>query len=340
MRPHLVVPLCVAAACAVWGGPVDFGKKEFASALAERNIPAGRFRIQAEVSTGAPESFKISGVRISGGDLRGLMYGLLEAAEQIRSTGRLAPASGSAAFPVRGVRFAVQVRHLEEGWFHSRDYWEELAAMLARSRLNRLNLVFEQSVIFTGRLHQTLRLLSDIASAYGVDLAISLRPESLGPGGGELKALLSGAPAVRSVQVAGSSAGRLDLIRAIGEAGRMVTAEVPHADLTPPILKELAETGVPWVMAAAYEGNAPPALNGAKALIWRLTPGDAEAEWSGPVFVRKTLQSLSGPGVGGFEIDAPVRSSPSADRLFYLHWGRLGYDPKTPDKAWAGKDVK
>src|SRR5882757_10071698 len=66
-------------------GPVDFGKSEFDAALAERKL---KIRVDTELSLDPPETYRITlyktGVaRVTGGDLRGLMYGLIEAAGQI-----------------------------------------------------------------------------------------------------------------------------------------------------------------------------------------------------------------------------------------------------------------
>ena len=66
----------------VAAGPVEFGKAELERALAERNMT---LHYRSGVSHLAPEAFEIEPLRITGGDLRGLMYGLLEAADQIRA---------------------------------------------------------------------------------------------------------------------------------------------------------------------------------------------------------------------------------------------------------------
>src|SRR6185436_11100384 len=60
-------------------GPVDFGKAELDAALAERKL---KLRVDTELSLNPPETFSITlyktGVaRVTGGDLRGLMYGLI-----------------------------------------------------------------------------------------------------------------------------------------------------------------------------------------------------------------------------------------------------------------------
>jgi hypothetical protein len=70
------------------------------------------------------------------------MYGLLEAAEQIRAQGRLSPTSGSPQTQMRGIRYFIHNQDLEEGWYYSKDYWDEYLQMLAHNRFNRFNLVF------------------------------------------------------------------------------------------------------------------------------------------------------------------------------------------------------
>ncbi len=119
--------------------PVEFGLNELRAALRERGI---KIRIRTEITSAAPESYRISSYRVSGGDLRGLMYGLVAAADQIRRRGRLYPESGKPAVKLRGIRRFLHNRDLEQDWFYSRDYWTAYIQMLARNRFNRLNLVF------------------------------------------------------------------------------------------------------------------------------------------------------------------------------------------------------
>ncbi len=130
------------AVCAlpVFAGPVDFGQAELDRAFAERGLR--RVRIRAEVTADPPESFRILPGRVTGGDVRGLMYGLLEAAAQIRGQGRLYAAKGSPATPIRGIRSFLHNEDLEKDWYYSQDYWRDFFAMLARNRFNRFNLVF------------------------------------------------------------------------------------------------------------------------------------------------------------------------------------------------------
>src|SRR5690242_17501436 len=118
-------------------GPVDFGKAELDAALAERKL---KLRVDTELSLDPPETFRITlyktgMVRVTGGDLRGLMYGLIEAAEQIRATGRLKAANGKPASAVRGVRMTLRSYDLSQPWFTADDRWRAYFQTLARSRL-------------------------------------------------------------------------------------------------------------------------------------------------------------------------------------------------------------
>ena len=134
--------LWVVAGLGAWAGPVEFGMAELTGALAARGIGRSQFPLAAEVVPGPPESYQIAPGRITGGDRRGLMYGLLEAAEQIREHGQLRASQGAPVTPIRGIRYFLHNRDLESDWYYSREYWQEFFAMLARNRFNRFNLVF------------------------------------------------------------------------------------------------------------------------------------------------------------------------------------------------------
>lgn len=136
------VAVWLAFARALAGGPLEFGLAELQRAIEARRLNPKLFRIRTEISTADPETYRISGRVVSGGDLRGLMYGLLAAAEQIHNHGFLVAATGRPAVPIRGIRRFLHNRDLEEDWYYSREYWLEYLRMLARNRFNRLNLVF------------------------------------------------------------------------------------------------------------------------------------------------------------------------------------------------------
>src|SRR5579871_2103841 len=109
---RLLIPLLVAWPVAA--GPLEFAKAELDRALADRGI---KLTYRSGVSQLAPEAFEIEPFRITGGDLRGLMYGLLEAADQIRTRGRLTLSKGSPATSMRGIRYFVHNHDLDERWY-------------------------------------------------------------------------------------------------------------------------------------------------------------------------------------------------------------------------------
>ena len=185
---------------AVHAGPLDFGMDQIRAAMAARGIKPGLIRFKTEITTDPPESYRILPGRISGGDRRGLMYGMLEAAEQIRATGRLAQASGKPATPMRGIRCFVHNEDLEKQWYYSRDYWTAFFQMLARNRFNRFNLVFAHQTNYLAppypfwievegfpeirvpgltseqrdRNLEMLRFISQTASEYAIDFTLGI----------------------------------------------------------------------------------------------------------------------------------------------------------------------
>jgi hypothetical protein len=132
--PALAIALTATVVCA---GPIDFGKAELNQALSARGLKARS--IVVERRAGPPESWSIRPGQVTGADERGLMYGLLEAAAQIRACGRLTPASGQAATAMRGIRSFMHNEDLEKSWYYSREYWEAYFSMLARNRFNRFS---------------------------------------------------------------------------------------------------------------------------------------------------------------------------------------------------------
>jgi len=159
----------LAAAWSVWAGPVEFGLEEYRRALQERGLKPDRHLVRTELNAEPPETYRIVPGLITGGDLRGLMYGLLDAAEQIRRRGRVWAAQGRPATPIRGIRWFLHNRELEEEWFYSKQHWLDLFAFLARCRFNRFNLVYA---------HQT----NYQAPPYPFWLALEDYPEVRAPG--------------------------------------------------------------------------------------------------------------------------------------------------------------
>ena len=132
----------LATAWLAWAGPVEFGLEEYRRALQERGLRPELYRVRTELNAEAPETYRIAPGLITGGDVRGLMYGLLDAAEQIRRRGRVWAAHGRPATPIRGIRWFLHNRELEAEWFYSKQHWLDLFSFLARCRFNRFNLVY------------------------------------------------------------------------------------------------------------------------------------------------------------------------------------------------------
>jgi hypothetical protein len=241
-------------------GPVDFGKAELDAALAERNL---KLRVDTELSLDPPETFRITlyktGVaRVTGGDLRGLMYGLIEASEQIRANGRLKAAGGKPATPVRGVRMAVRSYDMDQPWFTSDDRWRAYFQTMARSRLNRFSLVLPLAEADIERL----RILSETAAEFGVDFVLGIRhlagePQELYA---RLRGILDNCPLIRGVQIEAGDEPlalyREGVFKALRESGRRVTLDLRNMDDRPDVLRAAGASGAPLI-AAGFEMEAP-----------------------------------------------------------------------------------
>lgn len=241
-------------------GPVDFGKAELDAALAERKL---RLRVDTELSLDPPETFRITlyktGVaRVTGGDLRGLMYGLMEAAEQIRANGRLKATSGKPATAVRGVRMTLRSYDLTQPWFTTDDRWRAYFQTLARSRLNRFSLMLPLAEADIERL----RILSETAGEYGVDFVLGIRrlegdPQQLYA---HLRGILDNCPLIRGVQIEAGDEPvevyRKGVFAALRESGRRVMLDLRGGNARPDLARAASESGAP-LSAAGFEMDAP-----------------------------------------------------------------------------------
>ena len=228
-------------AMAASAGPVEFAQAELDSAMAQRKL---KWKNQVELSLEAPETFRIEpytagGAHITGGDLRGLMYGLLEAAEQIRDAGHFTKTIGIPAASLRGVRI-VMTPELEQA---SEEFWNSYFRMLARNRFNRVHVVFT-------RIEAPYRLpqfLSRTAAEYGIDF-------TLGIGGGvtaeELAHALIVCPSIRGVALEDASA-EAAVFSALRVAGRRVTLDLDGATAEPAVLQAALAEGLPLLRPAA-----------------------------------------------------------------------------------------
>jgi hypothetical protein len=320
MNSHQV-PLAACAMALVAGvlaaGPVEFGTAELDRAIAERGLNPKLFRIKTEVSVDPPESYRIIPGLITGGDLRGVMYGLLEAARQIRETGRLRKANGAPALAIRGVRASVQ--DFEADGAQSREYWAALFQSLARNRFNRFSFVvpnpFEKA--------ERLQFISQTAADYGVDFTLGLGDDPGAPAGPALQAslakLLAACPSIRSVQLRMQAEAAMYAVRAVQDAGRRLTLEVT-AD-TPAISGAAASAGIPLRIPVGYPNGARPETG--HPFYWEITRPSARDRRSVQAVITKFLAT----GSSGFELDLPVPGE--ALPALYPLWGVLGYDPGT-----------
>jgi hypothetical protein len=233
---RLLISLVACALC-VPAGPVDFGLAELNAAMAARKL---RWKNKAELSVEAPETYRIEpysygGAHITGGDLRGLMYGLLEAAEEVRATGRLAKVHGVPATPLRGVHIALDAR-LESA---SDDFWRFYFQTLARNRFNRVHIGFTNF----GPPYRKEKLLSQLAADYGIDFTLGIGGAI---GADDLVKLLAACPMIRSVAVEPGSGSRDAVFTGLRNAGRRVTLDPDGLEATVETGVAVLRPAVPW----------------------------------------------------------------------------------------------
>lgn len=298
---------------AAMAGPVEFGNAELARAFTGRGLNPRAFRIKTEVAADPPESYRIAPGLISGGDLRGLMYGLLEAAEQIRAAGRLRKAAAAPVLAIRGVRMLV--KDADAPWFQSSEYWQTLFGSMARNRFNRFHLALPKLADDTG----ALRAIAKAAGEHGVDLVLGLWGALDGQPAAEMQAalgrLLSSCPSIRSVQVRAEPEAVLCAVRALQDTGRRMVLEVPAAG--DGVMDSAANSGVPVRIARTYPGEA--ADEPRPPYFWEIV--DARAP-------ERILRRLAATRASGFELDLAAGPEGAA-AIASLAWGRLGYDPQS-----------
>lgn len=351
----LTFPFLAALAIA---GPAEFGWAELRKAAAERNLAPRYLPLDAAVEPALKaEAFEIQPARISGGDLRGLMYGLLEAAEQIRSSGKVTKTKSEPVVLLRSVRLELTSAAFTESWFHSRDYWESAFQMMARARINRLHLEFDSPPfpylfrlplfdgVFVdgltpyarGRNLDAIKQIAELALDYAVDLAIGIRTlqtpaavtgltvdRSPAYYRAALETLLAEVHAIRVVAIPSMDDPlRRSVLAAVGSIGRLVTIETDS-----PISKGA------WRRIEELPPHEPlPPLK-------TVTPADApvlrrvaHARFTDPRYVRLTARCAS-LGAMGIEVAAPVNNTEPDAHVLYFAWGRLSYDPGAADRVW------
>ncbi len=142
--------------------PIAFARAELSRELGVRDVT--RVDLQNDATLGK-EVYRIVGdgkrVRIMGGDLNGTMYGALEFAERYRNASRKneawkTKAYGKPYLAERGLNLFLTLpwdykkndtdyslealTDPERWWFQNEDYWETLLDLMARSRLNWLDI--------------------------------------------------------------------------------------------------------------------------------------------------------------------------------------------------------
>ncbi|WP_020577999.1 hypothetical protein [Actinopolymorpha alba] len=122
----------------------------------DRRTPADLLLVIGGEGTGPAESFTFrrqasvdGAVQVTGGDARGLMYGVLELADratfasdalaELRGT---EPETHQPATPVRSISRVFVSDVEDKPWFHDRDFWADYLTELATNRINRLQLAF------------------------------------------------------------------------------------------------------------------------------------------------------------------------------------------------------
>lgn len=304
------------SAAVLRAGPVEFGMAELNAAIESRNFKY-KPKIMAELNIEAPETFRIEpyaagGGHITGGDLRGLMYGLLEAADQIRSTGHLKLTHSVPALALRGVRITAQP---DASWFSSGDFWEGYFASMARDRFNRLELDFDLPPSSESLLH--LRNATQIAQQYGVDIAVGFQA----PGGRNVAELLRACPVVHTVVLHGdASSNPADLIEVLQEAGRRVVLELPDSGTSAVLFEAAEQAGLPLRMYSDYMGES-------------FNPRPPDAYWD--IDESQGADSVNAISGAGFEVHVPAESSagepaaaPSLDSVGA--WGLEGFSRPAP----------
>ena len=252
--------MLAAAVLARAAGPVDFGNAELNAALAERKI---KLHVDTELSLNPPETFSITlyktGLaRITGGDLRGLMYGLVEASEQIRATGKLKAATGKPATPIRGVRMTLRTYDLAQPWFASDEQWRGYFQTLARARLNRISLMISLADADIERL----RILSETAAEYGVDFVLGIRHLEGDPQQvyARLRGILDNCLLIRGVQIEAGDEPvqlyQLGVFKALRESGRRIPLDLRNVEDRPDLVRAAAGSGTP-LSAPGFEMDAP-----------------------------------------------------------------------------------
>jgi hypothetical protein len=303
--------LAFALAASATATPVDFGMAELNAAITARNFKY-KPKIMAELDIQAPETFRIEpyaagGAHITGGDLRGLIYGLLEAADQMRTTGKLKMTHGVPALGLRALRITADP---DAPWFAAAppgdDFWQRYFAAMARDRFNRLEIAFDAGPSLMAL--PTLRSIAQVAAQYGVDLAIGLGS----PDSAAVQHLLVSCPSVRAIVLHHPEAvpDVPALLRVLHEVGRRVVLELPNHPDTAVFIETAGQQGTPLRVFSPFTGTA-------------VNPQPRDVYWVLD-FAQGSEAATSISGAG-FVIDCPANEQRQPDLASLAEWGRSGY---------------
>ncbi|TKJ32591.1 hypothetical protein CEE39_05165 [bacterium (candidate division B38) B3_B38] len=97
---------------------------------------------------------------VAGSDDRGLMYALLELAQQVKALEKeedwftsVNEVSERPCVPVRGIMVLLHNADCEREWYYSKVYWEDYFGMLAADRWNSINLVFSHQTPYLSPMY-------------------------------------------------------------------------------------------------------------------------------------------------------------------------------------------
>lgn len=307
MRWSISVLGLLAGLAAGAASPVDFGRREFESAVEAKGLKPERFRIVTEQSMLLPaDGFSIQGNLVRGGNLRGIMYGLLEAAAQVRASGRLRQVKASPALAVRGVRWLAPLPEDPQPLFRA----------LARARFNRFVAAAEGASV------DALNRAADAAASHGLDfgLAAGAHPSP--------NSLIAAIPALKFIEVEPTESNLAGITR----AGRLITLGLDGANLSEQGFNAARASRLPlqvFVRPGVYgdylrKPEVSERTRPWEVIWWLKSPGAA-----GPKTVRSAVAWLARGQSQGFELE--VRSTPAPG--FLEIWGRLAFDPGEPDSV-------
>lgn len=244
------------------------------------SLPADGYRIQPSL--------------ILGGSRRGLMYGLLAAAEQLRERGSLRSVKATPRFEIRAARLSLT----DDLLARSPGEWQGLFESLAKARINRLRL---ELPALTPARSARIGVLAKLAEQCAVDLALGL-DEIDTP---LLMNAMSQSIAMKAVRVPPASGEAA--LSTLSEVGRYVTLDLDAAAITETMKHHAAELRVP--LLGLTRG-----VSGERPYLWRTSLSAPDS-----------LNALSSGGAVGFEI-GPLPENWSGLARELTAWSTLAFE--------------